>query len=364
MPWFDSLLHPSLATVGAYHPARSAWPDAVRLDANESPWPLSEGARLRLAEVLARVELHRYPDVRAAELRRTLAAWLAVEPEQLVLGNGSDEAIALTFHALSRGREGRKPVLLVPAPTFVMYAITAQLSGFEVVSVPLDERWQLDTPAMLAAIERHEPNVVALASPNNPTAACFARESLERVAEATKGRSLLLLDEAYGAFAGQDYADLMARFEHVGRLGTLSKVGLAALRVGWAVLPRALADAVDRVRQPFNLDALSQAAAVLCLTELRGEFEGAVARVRSEREKLARELAEVPGCTVNPSDSNFLWLHLPYAGDLHRALAERGVLVRSFASAGGRMAPMLRVTVGTPAENARLLEALRALLPR
>ena len=308
---------------------------------------------------LAAVDLHRYPDVRATALRERIAAREGVHPDCIVLGCGSDEAIAMIVTALSRPRADRDaPAVLFPEPSFVMFRVTATTLGATPVGVALDEAWDLDVDATRSAIARHRPNVLFLPSPNNPTGNLFSRDRIEAVVAAAPD-ALVVLDEAYGAFSGVRYHDLFEAHPHVGRLQTLSKLGLAAARVGWAILPRALAAEVDKVRQPYNLNALSQRAAELCLGELAPHYDEAVAAIVRERGRLAGALASIAGVTVSPSAANFLWVELEAdAGAVYAALIARGVVVRSFHAAGGRLARRLRITVGTPEENDLLLDAL------
>jgi histidinol-phosphate aminotransferase len=359
---FRDLLRPELAAIKAYGPVPTP-PDVIRLDANESPHPLPPEARELLGRALAEVPAHRYPDVRATRLRELVAQREGVHPDQILFGCGSDEVIALTLNALARPRAGReKAAVVFPDPTFVMFRLSALALGMEPVGVALDPRWDLDVGAMRDALERARPNVVFLPSPNNPTGNLFSPERLGAIVAHAR-ESLVVLDEAYGPFSRVNYRDVMRANANVGRLQTLSKLGLAAARVGWAILPLELAREVDKVRQPYNLNALSQRAAELCLTSLAPFFEQAVATILTERERLARGLGEVAGVTVSASASNFLWVELPVdAGEVHARLLARGVLVRSFHAAGPRLARRVRITVGTPAENDALLAALSACL--
>lgn len=360
--WFAPLLRPELAGLTAYAPGPIP-AGAARLDANESPWALSADARASLADALARVELHRYPDVRATALREALAAEHGAHPDAFVIGCGSDEVIALLLGALNAPRPGAaRATVLFPTPTFVMYRQTALTLGMEPHGVPLDARFDLAVEPLLGALAAHRPNVAFLASPNNPTGTLFSRDRLEAVLAAAAD-TLVVLDEAYAAFSGVRYGDFMARFPHAARLGTLSKVGLAALRVGWAILPPGLAAAVEKVRQPYNLNTLSQVAALHCMTTLKGEVDDAVRRVVAERERVEPLLRAIDGLDVTPTAANFWWLAVPDdAGRVSAAMKERGVVVRSFHAHGGALARRMRVTVGTPAENDRMLAALRASL--
>jgi histidinol-phosphate aminotransferase len=362
MTWFRPLLRPALDQLSAYHPA-AAPADAVRLDANESPYPLPDDARAALAERIRALQTQRYPDVRATRLREAVAERYGAHPDELVLGCGSDEVIAMLLAALAHPRAGRAEATIVhPEPTFVMFRISALAQGLAPVAVPLDARWDLDVDAMREAIARHAPNVVFVPSPNNPTGNAMSDDGIAALVEATRERALLVLDEAYGAFAGRSYRDVRLANPHVGQLQTLSKVGLAAARVGWAVLPRELAREVDKVRQPYNLNSLSQLAGELCVREFGAAITAAVDAVVAERKRLAGALATLPGVRVEPSDANFLWVHVGNAGAVFQRLLTRGIVVRSFHAASPRLAGYLRITVGTPAQDDALLAALPAAL--
>jgi histidinol-phosphate aminotransferase len=350
-----------LAPLRAYSVPPVAPP--VKLDANESPFPLPAEAQERLARALSSVELHRYPDPRATALREALCARLGGHPGELVLGSGSDEVIALLMTALGRPPAGApQATVLFPEPTFVMFGITARVHGLSPVAVPLGPRWELDVEAMCEAITRSRPNLVFLASPNNPTGNAFDEGAVRAVVAAAEG-SLVVVDEAYGAFSGKTLRGLRERYAHVAVLGTLSKIGLAAARVGWIQMHPDLVREVDKVRQPFNLNGLSQAAAVLALTDLWPMVEDQVRQVVEGRSQLEAALDALPGLSVWPSDANFLLIRVDgaRAAAWAAALRQAGIAVRHFGEGAGRLAGHIRVTVGTPEENRRLVEELASL---
>lgn len=354
------LIKPELAPLKAYKAFADAFP--AKLDANENPFPLPDEARKRLAEQLSQLDYHRYPDAGAHGLRRALAARLGVaDPDTLVLGVGSDEALAMLMRVFSQPKPGQsRAAVLYPDPSFVMYGMRAIVEDLEPVPVPLDAAFQLDMAAMARAIEAKRPNLIFLATPNNPTGNCFRSEDVARTAELAPD-ALVIVDEAYGAFSGATLRPLTERFPNVAMMGTLSKIGFAAARVGWVELPRALADEVEKARQPYNLNTLSQVVATLALTELWPLLEQQITLIRQERSRLADELRSVPRLHVFPSDANFFLVRVDGASEgLDRALRDRGVSVRAFTS--GRLAGHLRITVGTPDENGLLVRSLRALL--
>jgi len=356
---WSSLLRPELAELASYVPAD---PPGVRmrLDANESPPIASPAVREAVARAVGRTALERYPDARARELKARIAARTGARAEDLLVGTGSDEVISLmlTALALPRGR-APKAVVLAPSPTFVMYRVTARGHGHKAVEVPLDAAWDLDVAAMLKALELLSPSVVFVASPNNPTGNRMSVDRLEALL-AGAGDALVVIDEAYVDFAGDSLRSWRAKYPRLGILRTLSKVGLAALRVGWLEADEGLVREIDKARQPFNLSAISQAAAAAVLAEAWDEVKAHVRAVVGERQRVAEALRALPEVDVTPSEANFLWLATPRpAADVHAALLARGILVRSFHASGGRLARRLRVTIGEPAQNDALVDALR-----
>lgn len=338
------------------HPAP---PEVIRLDANESAYELPPALRDELyAQALRETSLRRYPDAACTALREAIAARAGCDPAQVVPGNGTDEVIALVLGALSRPRAGRqRAAAMFPWPSFVMYRISALAQGMDPVAVELDARWDLDVSAFREASRVAPPNVLFLPSPNNPTGNRFSADRIDAVV-ADHRDALVLLDEAYAAFSDGAHDHLRREHPHVGQLQTLSKVGFAALRCGWAILPEAVAREVNKVRQPYNLDAVTQAVATRVISTCGEWIAETAARVRSERERLVSALSRMSDVEVTPSDANFVWLRVPDAARTHAALLSRGLLVRSFHAQGGRMARQLRVTVGTRDENDALLRAL------
>lgn len=356
MPTPLELLRPELADFKPYTPDGGTY--RVRLDANEAPPLFPEAVRERLGRALSGIAFERYPDATERELRGAVAQRLGVEPDEVLLGVGSDELIAILITAFSHARKASDPpTVLTTTPSFVMYRMTARLRGQRVVEVPLDARWELTEETMLRALEMAPPHVVFIATPNNPTGTVAAPERLERLVQAAPG-SLFVVDEAYVDYADRNLLDLYRRYENVVVLRTLSKVGFAALRVGWLVGRRELVAELDKVRLPYNLGTPSQVLATLVLGELWPEVTTMVGTVKRERSRVAERLGAL-GIEVTPSQANFLWVKTPRpAGDVFEALRSKGVLVRSFHEKGGRLSHQLRITIGTPEENDALLDCL------
>lgn len=335
----------------------------TKLDANESPWPLPAEARARLGAAMAELPLHRYPDPRATDLRRALSKRTGGHPDDLVVGSGSDEIISTLMTALARPRDGAaKACVLAPAPSFVMYRIAAITHGLAPLEVPLDDAWDLDHDALSAALAERRPNLVFFATPNNPTGNRYSLDVMRRLIEATPD-TLFVIDEAYAPFAGATLSALCDTHANVGVMSTLSKVGVAAARLGWIRLHPKLAAEVDKVRQPFNLNSFAQEAGRLALTELAPVLDEHVARILRERDRLGAALGAIDGVHVYPSAANFFFARLASnPTDVAERLGEQGIRIRSFHAHGARLAHHVRITVGTPDENARLLAALPGAL--
>ncbi|MFZ5894412.1 MAG: histidinol-phosphate transaminase [Myxococcota bacterium] len=355
------LLRPELAELSAYVPHPGNY--AIRLDANEAPALLSAPARARFAEVAAQLSYERYPDATVEKLRHALAAYSGVTPQELLVGVGSDELIALLLSALSRPRTGSDaPVVLTTTPSFVMYAMSARLRGQRVLEVPLDANWDLSSGGVLAAARVAEPSVAFIASPNNPTGNKMSLERLAALIEALP-RTLVVVDEAYVDYSDFNQLELYRRYPNVAMLRTLSKVGFAALRVGWLIAAPELIQELDKFRPPYNMCSLSQELATLAVSEMAPEIRQIVESVVAERTRVSEALSALPGLAVTPSQANFLWVRSEKpANQLFENLKSRGILVRSFHARGGRLANQLRVTIGSPRENDALLEALKDLV--
>jgi histidinol-phosphate aminotransferase len=355
------ILREELSELLAYSPHAGDY--EVRLDANEAPPLLSAGARQRLAEVSQAVMLERYPDAGQKELRQAIATRLGVGPGQVLCGVGSDEIITLLMTVATRLR-GRAPApsIVTTTPTFVMYRLSARIRGERVVEVPLDDDWDLAETSMLRAIEMAAPNLIFIASPNNPTGTMVSRQRLENVLSAAKD-ALVIVDEAYIDYSSREQLDLIESYENVAILRTLSKIGFASLRVGWIVGQSSLIRELDKARLPYNLPTVCQRLATVVVSELGSEIAATRTAVLAERQRVQRELSSIPGLDLPPSEANFLWIGLPKpAEQVFAGLGERGVLVRSFHGRGGRLDRFIRVTIGTGPENDRFLQAFKETL--
>lgn len=364
---FD-LLRPELAELRAYVPHEVPGID-VKLDANEAPAPTSPVVRDVVARAISNVAFERYPDPRAVRLKEAIVRRYGGKSSELLLGCGSDEVIVLVLNAFSRSRGRNQACVLTPTPTFVMYRASARAHGIKPVEVPLDAAWDLDVATTTRAIAMMQPNVVIVASPNNPTGNAMSADRIEALVEAcapARANAFAIVDEAYVDYAGASQRPLRASNPHLGIFRTLSKVGLAALRVGWLEADEGLVAEIDKTRQPYNLSAIAQAAAAAVLEsdEAFASITAQIARTIEERDRLSIALNALEGFSVTPSSANFLWVRTPTsAEDASRKLAEDGILVRSFHASGGRLGQQLRITVGNESQNERLLASLTRLGP-
>jgi histidinol-phosphate aminotransferase len=328
----------------------------VKLDAMENPFLLPEALRHELGKRLANVAINRYPGSRIDDLRAALACYVNLpEGYDLILGNGSDEIITL----LSMACDVPGAKVLAPVPGFVMYDMSARLQGVQFVGVPLTADFELDEAAMLAAIAEHQPAIVYIAYPNNPTANLFDDAVIEKIVSAAPG--LVVFDEAYQPFASRSYMDRVTGHDKVLIMRTLSKFGLAGVRLGYLLGPKALVAEIDKVRPPYNVSVLNAEAALFAL-EHADEFARQAAVLRSERTRLVAALKAMPGVTPFPSEANMVLTRVPDAAALFEALKQRRVLVKNVSKLHPLLANCLRLTVGAPEENHLMIRALKESL--
>jgi len=333
----------------------------VKLDAMENPYALPPALARELGERLARVAINRYPTQCVADVGAALARFVGLPAGcQLMLGNGSDELIALL--ALACDLPGA--TVLAPVPGFVMYEMSAKLQGLNFVGVPLAADFELDEAAMLAAIERHRPALTYLAYPNNPTANLWDEGALARIVAAVAAQhGLVVFDEAYQPFASRTWLPRLAEpgQAHVLVMRTLSKFGLAGVRLGYLAGAAALVAQIDKVRPPYNVGALNAEATLFALDHA-DEYARQAALLRAERERLLHALRALRGVLPYPSEANMILVRVADAARTHAGMRERGVLVKNVSALHPLLAGGLRLTVGTPEENRLMLDALKASL--
>ncbi len=360
MSVIQNIIRADVRSLSAYHV-----PDAsglVKLDAMENPYTLPADLQQELGQRLAAVALNRYPVPSYAGLKAAIRSQLGVPAGfDVVLGNGSDELISIVSVACAK--PGAK--VLAPLPGFVMYAMSAQLAGMEFIGVPLKSDLTLDLDAMLDAIRRHRPAITYLAYPNNPTGNLFDSDAILAVLREVGDSGVVIVDEAYQPFAGTTFMPRLSEHENLIVMRTISKQGLAGIRLGYMSATPALLAEFDKVRPPYNINVLTEATASFVL-EHRDVLDQQAGAICSERASLSVALSAIPGVHVFPSAANFILLRIERPGlsgtqVFDRLLAQK-VLVKNVGKMHALLENCLRVTVSTPAENALFLAALQSSL--
>jgi len=339
----------------------------IKLDAMENPYALPPELARALGERLAQAAINLYPGPRLMDLKTALARYAGLpEGWALMLGNGSDELIGLLAMACDVVQDGRPAAIVAPAPGFVMYAMSAQLQGLAFHGVPLKADFELDEAAMLAAIAQHRPALLYLAYPNNPTGNLWDAGVIARliVAQTAQG-GLTVMDEAYQPFAARSWIERV-RQDPAGAgsvliLRTLSKFGLAGVRIGYLMGAARLIAEIDKVRPPYNVSVLNAECALFAL-EHETVYAEQARQIKAERARLSAGLARLPGVTAFPSEGNMILTRVPDAARAFAALKARGILVKNVSTMHPLLAHCLRLTVGTADQNTQLLAALQDCL--
>jgi len=348
------LVREEVLALTAYHVGGAA--GMVKLDAMENPYALPRELRREIAELVAGAALNRYPDPQAPALKARLRRAMAIpDAFDLLIGNGSDEIIQIIIQALARPGA----VVLAPEPTFVMYSMYARVNRMRYVGVALEPDFTLDCARLLAAIEEHQPALVFIAYPNNPTGNLFPEADVLRILQAAPG--LVVLDEAYHAFARKSFIGRLAAHPNLVVMRTLSKIGMAGLRLGYAAGSPAWIGEFDKVRPPYNVNVLTQLVAERLLVHAE-VLDAQAAAIREERGRLKAGFERLPGVTVFASDANFLLARVPDSDRAFAGMKARGVLVKNLHGIHPLLAQCLRITVGTAEENTQCLATLRASL--
>ncbi len=360
MSLIENIIRPEVRALSAYHVQDAD--GFLKLDAMENPYQLSAELRAELGARLAEVAMNRYPVPSYTRLKAGLCARFGVPAGfDVVLGNGSDELIAMVSVACAR--PGAK--VLAPLPGFVMYAMSARFAGMEFVGVPLQADLTLDLPAMLAAIDLHRPAITYLAYPNNPTGTLFDADDIVAILHAVGDSGVVIVDEAYQPFAPTSFMPRLAEFDNLLVMRTVSKLGLAGIRLGYMSGSAALLAEFDKVRPPYNINVLTQAAAEFVL-EHTDILAAQATILREQRTVLSAALAALPGVEVFPSAANFLLIRIRGNGKngdtVFADLLARKVLIKNVGKMHSLLEDCLRITVSTPEENAAFLAAFTASL--
>lgn len=352
----EKLVRDEVRALSAYHV-----PDAsgfIKLDAMENPYQLPADLVDEWLSILREVDLNRYPDPGAQSLKAELRKAMHIPADmEVLLGNGSDEIIQMIIMALAKPGA----MVLAPEPSFVMYRMIALFCNMGYVGVPLSADFSLDMSAMRTTIEQHQPAVTFLAWPNNPTGNLFAEDDVLEIIERAPG--IVVLDEAYTSFAEQSFMERLGDYDNLVVMRTVSKSGLAGLRLGYLAGPAAWLNEFDKVRLPYNINVLTQASAEFALRHAN-VLDAQAALLRAARSELFDALNAIDGVEPYPSAANFILFRVPtgQATTIFESLKSQNVLIKNMHPAGGMLADCLRVTVSTLEENAAFLTALKASL--
>jgi histidinol-phosphate aminotransferase len=349
-----SVIRDEVQAMSAYHVLDSR--GLIKLDAMENPYGLPPELRAEIAGLVSDVSLNRYPDPGAQDLKTQLRKTMGVPSGMdLLLGNGSDELIQVLALAVNRPAA----VLMGVEPSFAMFRMVAIFAGIRYVGVPLTADFGLDVLRVHAAMRDHRPAVIFVAYPNNPTGNLFEAEAIHALIEAAPG--LVVVDEAYHAFAGRSFLPQLMRYPNLLVMRTLSKLGLAGLRLGMLIGRPEWLSELDKLRLPYNVNVLTQRIAERVLRR-PDVLEAQAAEIRNGRARLMAGLQSLPGVRAFPSEANFILFRVPRADAVFAGVKARGVLIKNLSGSHQSLADCLRVTVGTPDENSQFLSALQQSL--
>ena len=349
-------IRPLIKKIQAYHVADAS--GLIKLDAMENPYPLSVGLQTQLQARLGAAELNRYPDPAASALCEKLRQVMHVPQDKaIVLGNGSDELIQMLAMAVADHDADKDVCLMSFDPGFVMYKMIADFVGIQYVGVSLTESFALDMEKTRTAIAQHQPAIIFIAYPNNPSANCYDEKHIEEIISIAPG--IVVLDEAYHPFAQSSFMSRLADFDNLLVMRTVSKMGLAGLRLGLLCGHPDIIKEIDKIRLPYNINVLTQVAAGFVLDNA-DELDQQAKLIRDERELLLKKMQALPGLQVFPSQANFILFRVldKNANDVFESIKAAGVLIKNMKADTGLLKNCLRVTVGTPEENGAFLAAL------
>lgn len=352
----ESIIRPEILALSAYHVPSAE--GMMKLDAMENPYTLPLILREEISQLAEDAPINRYPDPSAASLKSALRSALSIPSEMaIMLGNGSDEIIQAI--ALATAKPGA--VLMGVDPGFAMFRIIATFCGMNYVGVPLATDFSLDLDAMLAAIDRYQPAVIFLAYPNNPSGNLFDARAICRIIEAAPG--IVIIDEAYNAFADASFMDRLTQYPNLLLMRTLSKLGLAGLRLGLLVGRTEWLEQLEKLRLPYNVGVMTQLIAERILLHYDILLEQSVS-IKAERAILKARLATIEGIEVFPSDANFILFRLNEACRIFQELQQHGILIKNLDGTHPLLKNCLRVTVGTSDENTQFCRTLRHILEK
>ncbi|HHW67247.1 histidinol-phosphate transaminase [Defluviitalea raffinosedens] len=329
-------------------------PQKIKLDANESPFSLSENVKSKLIQWIEKEEnLNLYPDTDSTELREALASFWKVNVENVICGVGSDQLIDCMMKVFLEPGDR----VVIPDPSFSMYRSTTILNHGVPIEVKLNEDYTYPVSEIIKTCNKYNSKILILCTPNNPTGNLLPTRQIEEIAQNVK--CPILIDEAYGEFSNETMIPLIEKYPHMVVFRTFSKAyGLAGLRVGYGIGDREIIDAIYLTKPPYNLNVLSQKIATWVLQDEKVNRER-IDYLKTEREYLIKELRKIPNIKVFDSDANFILIETQNS-ELANQLEKKEIFVRSFGVCEGTL--LLRITVGTKEQNEKLLKVLKSII--
>ncbi|MDC0963456.1 histidinol-phosphate transaminase [Candidatus Pseudothioglobus singularis] len=349
MTFIEQWLRSDIKNIDAYHVPVSK--DMIKLDAMESPFGVPEDLKVEFLKCIEQSEVNRYPEADPSPLKDTLRSLMDI-PEEfgILLGNGSDELIQLLALACSKD-----DLIMSFEPSFVMYELVSKYVNLEYFGVQLDSNFDINLSDALLIIEREKPKIIFIAYPNNPTGNCFDYDAIIEIIKSTN--SMVILDEAYYAYSDKSFLSEISNFPNLLVLRTISKIGFAGLRLGLLIGDQETIAQLNKLRLPYNINALTQTSANFLLQDKQRIINNAQIIIE-ERRRLAHELSLFSKFKVYPSQTNFILVHSEDAHSLHTALKENGILIKGFPK-GTKLSDFIRISVSEPVENNILIDAIR-----
>lgn len=349
MTFIEQWLRSDIKNIDAYHVPVSK--DMIKLDAMESPFGVPEDLKVEFLKCIEQSEVNRYPEADPSPLKDTLRTLMDIPDEfGILLGNGSDELIQLLALACSKD-----DLIMSFEPSFVMYELVSKYVNLEYFGVQLDSNFDINLSDALLIIEREKPKIIFIAYPNNPTGNCFDYDAIIEIIKSTN--SMVILDEAYYAYSDKSFLSEISNFPNLLVLRTISKIGFAGLRLGLLIGDQETIAQLNKLRLPYNINALTQTSANFLLQDKQRIINNAQIIIE-ERRRLAHELSLFSKFKVYPSQTNFILVHSEDAHSLHTALKENGILIKGFPK-GSKLSDFIRISVSEPVENNILIDAIR-----
>ena len=349
MTFIEQWLRSDIKNIDAYHVPVSK--DMIKLDAMESPFGVPEDLKVEFLKCIEQSEVNRYPEADPSPLKDTLRSLMDIPDEfGILLGNGSDELIQLLALACSKD-----DLIMSFEPSFVMYELVSKYVNLEYFGVQLDSNFDINLSDALLIIEREKPKIIFIAYPNNPTGNCFDYDAIIEIIKSTN--SMVILDEAYYAYSDKSFLSEISNFPNLLVLRTISKIGFAGLRLGLLIGDQETIAQLNKLRLPYNINALTQTSANFLLQDKQRIINNAQIIIE-ERRRLAHELSLFSKFKVYPSQTNFILVHSKDAHSLHTALKENGILIKGFPK-GTKLSDFIRISVSEPVENNILIDAIR-----